>query len=175
MKDRPYEVQVFDPKNRSRRRTRHNHYSLGDEYGKQVRVLDENNEPIYVEYEYRTLRLNTETTEPFYEFVTATRQHPKVEWKAVGVYADFCTAGVPPWELPHGVKRTCRDYLDRGGYSPNSSWVRAEVEEFWGGDRRNTRDWGRRVLKEHRGDPESVYDDDDTPLSDHRHGVVWNW
>jgi len=170
-KDRPYAIRAAKPRNGEQTTTWHDHLAFGKPVFRSRLVRDEHGNPVEHEYE---INRYTRLEDGSYGYKKATRIGHRHEQVADGHYADYCTANISPYELGEGVHAPCTTYL-RHGTCGTSSWTRGELTEFWGGDRRARRDFGRRASKEYRGDPDGCDDYANTPVSNHRHGVQWNW
>ena len=169
-KDRPYDVIVHDktayPENI--RSIYHWHFQFGRPRTRTRLMKDERGNPLYTVEEVDCAVLDRSGPVPRYRYEKRPVKRYRYESIVVGHFADYCTAGIDPRDLPAGIFAPCRSHLSRMRQGKSQS----EERDWYAGDRRHVRDTLRRHVAEYRanGDIEDSFDELETR---HRHGASW--
>lgn len=169
-KDRPYDAIVHDktayPENI--RSTHHWHFQFGRPRTRTRLMKDERGNPLYTVEEVDRAVLDMSGPVPRYRYEKRLVKRYRYESVVVGHFADYCTAGIDPRDLPAGIFAPCRSHLGRMRQGKSQS----EERDWYAGDRRHVRDTLRRHVAEYRanGDIEDSFDELETR---HRHGASW--
>lgn len=169
-KDRPYDIIVNDATAYPdrRRSISHWHFMFGRERARLRMMKDENGARLYTVEEVDRAVLDMSGPVPRYRYEKRLVKRYRFERVVVGHYADYCTAGIDPRDLPDGIFPPCRADLRRVRQGNSQD----EERDWYAGDRRHVRDTLRRHVAEYRanGDIEDSFDELETR---HRHGASW--
>ncbi len=169
-KDRPYDIIVHDETAypETDRSVWHAHHLFSRERYVTRRVKDDSGNPVCTVEEVTWPVLDRSGPVLSYRYETRLVKRYSYERVLVGHFADHCTEGISPRELPVGVAAPCRAFLGRIRQTKSQREERA----WYAGDRRHVRDTLRRYVGEYRANGD-IEDSFDTLETRHRHGASW--